>query len=165
MTSSGGLTLRPVQTSDVDLLVAMHGRLSTTSLYNRYHLPRVPTRQEIEQVCQLDGMNGAAIVAVLPAKEQQIVGLGYYLVTGEATAETAFVVEDSYQGLGIGRQLLRELIKVARKAGVRFFDAYVLPSNRPMMRLLTHAGSVIYNRIDYGAREIRVQIPKMSQPL
>jgi GNAT superfamily N-acetyltransferase len=51
-------------------------------------------------------------------------------------AEVAFVVQDGWQGRGLGALLLREVIAAAQSRGVRRFRAYVLADNHRMLRLL-----------------------------
>ena len=48
-------------------------------------------------------------------------------------AEVAFAIADRLQGRGIGTRVLERLAELARPAGVRVFDAYVLAGNHKMM--------------------------------
>lgn len=152
------IVIRPVQPNDVELIMEMHQRLSSDSLYRRYHGPRIPPRPEIEQICRLDGENGRAVVAATYDQKPAVVGIAYYVVSGQGVADTAFLVEDGYQGLGIGKRLMQQLSNLAQAQGICFFDAHVLPSNRPMIRLLRHSGQLVQNVSSYGARDMRVQL-------
>lgn len=151
------IVIRSGQPEDVELILEMHQRLSEESLYKRYHTPRLPSRAEIREMCQLNGGNGRLFVAVIPGRRPQIVGMAYYVLSGEA-ADTAFLVEDSFQGQGIGKRLIQALARQAVAQGVRFFDAHILPSNRSMVHLLLQVGQLVYSKLDYGSRELRVQI-------
>lgn len=156
------LIFRPAQADDVELIVEMHQRLSEETIYNRYHYPRVPAWQEIAQICRLADGNGRAIVAATGGKKPAIVGMAYYIISGLEIAEMALLVEDRFQGQGIGTRLLHQLTELAVAQGICFFDAYVLPSNKPMIHLLHSTGPVVHNRLDYGAREMRVQLTAVS---
>lgn len=156
------VVIRPVQTDDVDLILDMHNRLSTNSLYMRYHSPRMPTREEIERMCRLDGTNGRVVVAAIPGSKPRIVGMAYYVVTDQDTAETALLVEDLYQGQGIGRRLMQRLTQLAVDQGICFFDALTLSSNDRMIRLLHQTGHLVRNRLDHGTREMRVELCPIS---
>lgn len=59
---------------------------------------------------------------------------------GNDKAEYAALVEDSWQGYGVGIALTRELISEARDRGVRCFYALVMGENRRMLELLRHLG-------------------------
>jgi RimJ/RimL family protein N-acetyltransferase len=52
------------------------------------------------------------------------------------TAEFAVVVEDDWQGLGVARQLLAELMALAAERGVRVLTAHVQPDNAPVISLI-----------------------------
>jgi GNAT superfamily N-acetyltransferase len=151
-----------VQVEDVDLIVEMHQRSSEKTIYSRYHSPRVPTRQELAQICQLNGENGRAIVATVGGKKPVVVGLAYYMLSAPDTAEPALMVEDRYQGQGIGKQLLSQLTELALAQGICVFEAFVLPTNKPMLHLLPQIGQVVENKLVYGAREMRLQLTAVS---
>jgi GNAT superfamily N-acetyltransferase len=55
-------------------------------------------------------------------------------------ADFAVVVADRWQGVGIGRQLVSDLLALARAAGFRRMEGDVLSENRPMLQLLQRAG-------------------------
>jgi GNAT superfamily N-acetyltransferase len=151
-------TIRPAATEDIDLILDMHHRLSNDSLYKRYHFTRIPSRQEIERIVELNGKNGSVFVAVMPVPKPKIIGIAFYVLTGKNTAETAFLVEDHYQGQGIGRRLLSCLTQTAITKDICFFDARVLPTNTPMIHLLRKSGRLVHNILDYGAYEMRMNI-------
>jgi ribosomal protein S18 acetylase RimI-like enzyme len=150
--------IRSARTEDIDLILEMHHRLSDDSLYKRYHFIRIPSRQEIERIVELNGKNGSVFVAAMPGPKPKIIGFAFYVATNENTAETAFLVEDRYQGQGIGRRLLSCLTQTAIAKDICFFDARVLPTNTPMIHLLRKSGRLVHNILDYGAYEMRMNI-------
>jgi ribosomal protein S18 acetylase RimI-like enzyme len=50
------------------------------------------------------------------------------------------MVVDRCQGKGLGSILMRHLISIARRAGLRELVAEVLPENRPMLKVLEKCG-------------------------
>ncbi len=151
------IVIRPGRPDDVALILEMHQRLSEESLYKRYHTPRLPSEAEVVKMCELEGGNGRLLVAVIPGRRPQIVGMAYYILSGEA-ADTAFLVEDLFQGQGIGKQLVQALAQQAATEGIHYFDAHILPSNRSMIHLLLQAGQLVYSKLDCGSRQVRVQL-------
>jgi GNAT superfamily N-acetyltransferase len=162
-TPPASVIIRPAELDDVEPILEMHERLSSDTLYNRYHANRLPSQSEIEHIVQLNGQNGRSFVAAIPGKRPKIVGLALYIITEQGTAETAFLVEDLYQGQGIGRRLMQALSQAATKEDICILNARVLRSNRPMMHLLYTSGQLIDKKSDYGALELQVDICSLSE--
>lgn len=145
------VAFRPARPDDVEPILNMHQRLSTNSLFMRYLVPYAPARlvAHLHDICTLPTDQGSALVAVHGG---EVVGLGYYLVepAQPATAEPALLIEDRYQGRGIGRRLLARLITAARRRGVRCFAALTHPNNWPMLHLLHDSGRPASSRFDGG---------------
>ncbi|MEZ4664617.1 MAG: GNAT family N-acetyltransferase [Caldilineaceae bacterium] len=148
---------RRIQVQDVGRLMNMHRRVSQASLTNRYFRPYMPTQTEVANICALSDQRGAAYVAIAHG---EIVGLGYYMVDEHncEEAEIAFLVEDGFQGRGIGRSLSQLLVQHALQHCISALTAYVLPTNEQMMRIFRGAGYLLKERIAYGAREVRLEL-------
>ena len=160
--TASSLIFRSVQVDDVDLIIEMHERSSERTIFSRYHSPRIPTRQEITQICQLEGKNGRAVVAAIAGKKPQVVGMAYYINVDVETAEVALLVEDSFQGQGVGKRLLCWLTELALAQGIVFFEAFVLPTNKPALHLLQQMGRVAQNKLVYGARELQIELTAVT---
>ncbi|MEZ4616778.1 MAG: GNAT family N-acetyltransferase [Caldilineaceae bacterium] len=148
---------RSIQSHDVEGLIAMHRRASQASLASRYFRPYLPTQQEVTAICELDGERGVAYVATV---DRELVGLGYYMVNGQVmtTAETAFLVQDNFQRRGIGRTLFHLLAQHALRQQVVAFDAYVLATNEPMMRIFRSAGFALKAHVSCGTIEVHLDL-------
>jgi RimJ/RimL family protein N-acetyltransferase len=72
--------------------------------------------------------------------KQAIVGAGRYVVVQPGQAEVAFGVVDQYQGQGLGAALMRELVAIARHAGISELIAEVLGSNLAMLKVFEKSG-------------------------
>ena len=100
---------------------------------------------------------------MLPQGEDDIRAVARYEVNADrASAELAFVVEDSIQGEGVGTALLHLLARQALQAGIRTLVATVLPENLAMLAMLescefpverTWTGESIILRIDITGHE------------
>ena len=152
------IVIRPGTVADVDQIMAMHDRLSDASLEKRYHRPWRPSREHMVSVCRLCGENGRLLVAELPGKQPKIIGMAYYVAEDAKTAEAAFLIEDRFQGQGIGKRLVHTLARQAFARGIRFFDAHVLISNHAMIHLLARTGQLVHKKPDMGAYEMRVAL-------
>jgi acyl-CoA synthetase (NDP forming)/RimJ/RimL family protein N-acetyltransferase len=139
LADGGTAHVRPIQPSDADRLVALHGRLSPESIRYRYFAPHPRLSQrEVERFTQVDHHDRVALVAVLG--DDLIAVSRYERVPGTDMAEVAFVVDDAHQRRGLAAVLLEHLAAAAAERGIRRFEADVLPDNMRMARVFTDAG-------------------------
>jgi acyl-CoA synthetase (NDP forming)/GNAT superfamily N-acetyltransferase len=132
--------VRPITPEDADRVVALHSRFSARTRYLRYFspYPRIPAR-DLERFVNVDHRDREALVV---AVGDDLIAVGRYerLAPDAPDAEVAFVVEDSYQGRGVGSMLIEHLASAAREAGLETFVAEVLPENSTMLRVFGDAG-------------------------
>lgn len=130
--------IRSIQLDDLHNIDAMHDRLSRQSLYYRYFVPNKPSLQALCEQIQLSQNNGAALVAILESDPDQIIGMAYYLFAPDQAqiAEPAILVEDRFQGLGLGGALFKYLMREALSQAVHAFQLFILPENRKMLQLI-----------------------------
>jgi GNAT superfamily N-acetyltransferase len=152
------VTVRPVQQSDVVLIQEMHMRLSKESLYYRYLAPHPPGPEDLQRLCFLDGGPGLAIVATVGEPNEKVVAMACYCVDPDdpTKAEPAILVEDSYQGRGLGRQIGLALCQQAIQRGVETFECFTLPANHRVLRLIKGCGLHCESGYSHGLKEIRV---------
>jgi acyl-CoA hydrolase/GNAT superfamily N-acetyltransferase len=130
--------LRPVRIRDEPLLKDFFYSLSDRSMYRRFLTPTVEMSHErLQDFVVIDYTKEMIILAVVDESGREVVaGLGeYYLEEDGLRANVAFSVRDEYQNRGIGTELLRYLIQIARKQGLIGLTAEVLKENEPMMRV------------------------------
>jgi acetyltransferase len=77
-----------------------------------------------------------AATTMLGGKETLIGVARYVLDRNNHSAEFAIVVADAWQGRGIGKRLLAELVDVARRRGLKQLYGDILGTNRPMLELV-----------------------------
>ena len=156
------IVVRPLVATDTALIDAMHQRLSPESVYYRYLQYRKPTAAEIATVCHLAPAQGLGFVAVAQA-EAAIVGLAYYVREAwekEPTAEPAILVEDHFQGQGIGRRLWQSLQQQARQDGLRWLRILSHPQNGRLARLVQGGGLPYTATANGGLREYLVDLER-----
>jgi acyl-CoA synthetase (NDP forming)/RimJ/RimL family protein N-acetyltransferase len=132
------ILLRALGLEDLDDLVAFHGRLSRQTIAMRLlgpvvHLSAAFLRSELEP--SDDRLTIGAFY------DRELIGIGGITrLDDEPThADVTFIVQDSFQGVGLGGVLLERVAAAAREIGVRVLEADVLPENSRMLR--TFAGS------------------------
>lgn len=159
--------IRFAASADTLGLFAMHQRLSRETLYLRFLAPRRPSITELAEVCNLGAENGAAVVIQRDEGDRSIVGLAYYCVDEahpQEPPEFTIVVEDRFQGAGMGKALLKHLYRHAVEAGVRRLNATVLPHNTRMRHLLHCAGVPVSERTATDTIEATVYLSSESVP-
>jgi ribosomal protein S18 acetylase RimI-like enzyme len=157
------LTIRPIRPDDEPRLQALLSRLSPKTVYLRFHGQRkMLPDAELERLANVDYEARMALVATDEHRGgHNIVAVARYEVLGPDephVAEAAFVVEDKYQGKGLGTLLTHQLVAYARAHGVHAFLYVVHSSNDRMLHLVRHSGRVIRKRLDQGILEILVDL-------
>ena len=152
------LRLRPIRPEDQDRLIAFYARLSQHTAYQRFFtvLRRLPT-DWYHFFANVDYVRRLALVAERDTVAgPQIIGVGRHEPSDEPdTAELAFVVEDGWQGRGLGALLLEAVLEAADARGVRRFRADVLADNYRMLRLLATRTEVEARKTEEGVTGLR----------
>jgi RimJ/RimL family protein N-acetyltransferase len=62
--------------------------------------------------------------------------------------EIAIVIDDRWQGRGLGTRLLGELVEYAKRKGLRRFRAYVLADNLRMLKLVQRVAKIVDRKLE-----------------
>lgn len=157
------LTLRPIRSDDATRLQEFHARLSPETIYYRF-LENHPVLldKEAKYFTTLDYVNRMAIVATIKYFDrEEIVGVARYDVftpNQTDTAEAAFVIEDRFQGQGLGTAMMLLLARLALEQGVYYFVFTVHWTNEGMLKLLRKSGEVVERHQSGGVYDVRVQL-------
>ncbi len=114
------------------------GRSSDRSVELRFFGPLKGLSDEMaERFTNVDGEDRFALVALAPENPDEIVGVVRYArEAGTDGAEYAALIEDRFQGRGLGIGLTRSLIEAARENGIGHLYAMVMRENVGMLSLL-----------------------------
>ena len=127
--------LRKATVEDAEAVVAMHERCSYESRTRRYHvpMPKLTTRTARHLSAPAGG------VSVVAAVGDAVIGMATaapWEELGSTTMEVAVLVEDGWQGQGLGLRLLRQVVSDARVLGADRVVCMVQPENHAMLRTL-----------------------------
>ena len=135
--------LRPLNPSDERRLQEFFYSHTKETLQLRYSA--VPTQMSREKSCTLVGVDQSKDLALCIVKQKgsavQIQAVGrYYLLHDGAGCEVAFVTREKYQGKGMAKRLLQELIMIAEQRGLQSMVAFVRAENKAMLAVFQKAG-------------------------
>jgi acetyltransferase len=151
------ILIRPIRPDDEPLMVRFHGTLSERSVYLRYfhfsHLDYRASHERLKQICFVDYDREIVLVAERENPEnleREILAVGRLVKTAEANeAEFAMLISDVFQHQGLGTEMLRRLLEVARAEKLARVTADILPDNDHMLRLCKQLGF----RLRYSTEE------------
>jgi RimJ/RimL family protein N-acetyltransferase len=152
--------IRAIRPSDRAAMLQAVDHTSSRSLYRRFFgVKHGFSEKEISYFLSVDFVNHVALVAVTTEDGGEIiVGGGRYVVVGPGTAELAFMVVDEYQGKGLGSALLRDLVALARNAGLKELIAEVLPDNVPMLKVFENSGLSVSTKREAGVVRVSIRL-------
>lgn len=157
------VTIRPIRPDDEPLMVAFHRTLSERSVYLRYFyllgLDARTAHDRLRGLCFVDYHRTMAFVAErreTGSGERSILGVGRLIrAHARPEAEFALLVSDRVQHQGLGTELLRRLIGVARDEGLERIVGDVLPDNDAM---LTLCGELGFRRTRRQGEPVRAEL-------
>jgi GNAT superfamily N-acetyltransferase len=149
------IATRPVRSDDDERFRRMWPRLSRETVYRRFHAPvhRLPV-ETVRRLVEVDHDLREAVVAVVGG---EVVGVARYdrSPTDPSSAEFAVLVEDDWQNVGLGRQLLGELSRLAARRGIRELTATVQADNERMVWLIRRLLPGAHISADSGVYTVR----------
>ncbi len=135
--------IRPIKPEDETLLLDLFDALSPETRYYRFFSPlRVLPREMLIKFTHIDYSRDMALVAVDSTDQgEKLLAVARFMSrSGKPDTEFAVVVRDEWQGRGIGRVLLENLIMIARERKIESMSGYVMSENTHMLSLARHLG-------------------------
>lgn len=162
------VTIRAIRADDRGRIVDAFQKLERESVYTRFfsHRREIPPDM-LDRVAEIDFDHVGGLVVTLgegPA-ETVIGGASYFAGTtpeGTRAAEVAFTVEEDYQGQGLASKLMTLLTIIARRHGIRRFDADVLAGNAPMLSVFQRSGLPMRKRSEGGVIHLTLDLTQQA---
>lgn len=135
--------VRPIKAEDESLIADLLGRCSERTISLRFFQRAIDLRHEnLVRFCQLDYDRELAFVCVFKnGNEEKIVGdVRLSRDPDGLDAEMAILVEDEWQGKGVGKALCSYAIEVAKDLGVKRIWMDILRINTYMLGLAERLG-------------------------
>ena len=158
------ITIRPIKPEDAPLLVEAFKQLSKRSIFFRFldAVKELPPKW-IKRFTRIDYARDVAMVAIQEIESRERI-LGVCRIMRDpqeretTQGEFAIVVEDAWQGKGIGNLLAKHSISVARKLGIRSIWGIVSPENNKMLVMAKNLGFSVELDAEALVYEIRMEL-------
>ena len=143
------LILRPIWPEDEPLVRDFHRELSDHSVRNLYFefmsLDARVAHERLIRICFSDYNREWVIVAVIEQNQQKrIIGIGRLMrVPGINRAQFKLIIQDGLHHLGLGTQLLRHLLHIAKEEKIDAVDGSILSENGGMLSICTKLGFIL----------------------
>jgi acetyltransferase len=142
------VSLRPIRPDDEPRMAQFHQTLSERTVYMRYFsslsLRSRVAHERLLRICHVDGEREVALVVDYTNKrmgQQQILGVGRLIkLDTQNEAEVAILVSDRHHKQGLGTELLRRLIQIARDQKLHRVSCELLRDNLAMQIIVKKLG-------------------------
>lgn len=138
--------LRPIRPEDGPLVVQFHRELSEYSVRQRYFefmsLDQIVAHERLVRMCFNDYDREWSIVAEAARdQKKQIIGIGRLTrIPGLSQAQYKLIITDAYHHLGLGTQLMKELLHIAKQEKIDVVNGYILSENTGMLKICEKLG-------------------------
>jgi acetyltransferase len=160
--------IRPIRPEDEPMLIKFHERLSDRSVYLRYFQPlklsQRTSHERLTRICFIDYDREIALVVERKGPDgPEILAVGRLSkIHGADEAECAAVTLDACHHQGIGSELFRRLIAVAREEKIGLLVATMLAENREMRAICKKLGFAVH--LDMEDQTVRAELrPLVAQ--
>jgi acetyltransferase len=148
MKNGQDIVIRPIRPEDEPLMAKFHETLSEDTVYLSYFAP-VKLQQRIaherlSHICFVDYNREMALVAEYEnpktGEHEIIAAASLSKLHGVNEAEYLMIVSDQYQGQGLGSELMKRLIQIAKDEKLDRINGYILGNNAGMLKMSEHFG-------------------------
>jgi RimJ/RimL family protein N-acetyltransferase len=151
--------VRSAVASDAPLVAALHARCSPAARRSRFLSPTPRLAPgELETLLGTSVDSGQAVLAVT-ADGGSAVGVANLDPDGPGTARFSVLVDNAWQGRGLGTALLRRLADAATEQGLAELTGLARPDDLGVTRLLRRAGLRPAAEITDGVVRLRAPLP------
>src|SRR5437773_175972 len=160
------VVIRPIRPEDEPLMVGFHESLSEESVYLRYfHMAQLNTRVAHERLirkCFIDYDREMALVAEVTDPDTGNTCIGAVARLSRAPsaeeAEIGVIVADKFQHQGLGAELIKKLVDIARIEKIKRIVADFHSENSAIRHLAKHGGATVTRTSDATCFRIQLDL-------
>jgi acetyltransferase len=157
---------RPIRPEDEPLLIKLHQALSERTVYLRYFQPlklsQRTAHERLTRICFIDYDREMALVVEHTKADgsPEIIGIGRLSkLRGRNEAEMAVLIDDRFQYQGLGTELYRRLVEIARDEHVSKVVSTILSENREMQAICRKLGFQLHADLEDGTIQAVLNLP------
>jgi len=167
MKNGDPVIVRPIRPEDEPLLIRLHQALSERTVYLRYFQPlklsQRTAHERLTRICFIDYDREIVLVVEHKKKEDgqpEIIAIGRLSKLRGAgdEAELAVLVDDRFQFQGLGTELYRRLIAVARDEKLKRVICTILAENREMRAICQKLGFHMESDLEDGTVRAQLEV-------
>jgi len=163
----GGLKVRfrAIKPSDEEAMRRLFYRFSNQTVMRRFLFPiSTMPHNKMQEYVNVDYSHMMSVVALVRKSGQETIVAEARYAKDEQSAigDLAFVVDEEYQGIGIGSYLYEMLIRLARDRGLKGFTAEVLQTNQNMMKVFEKGQLPVNARVENGLLRLSISFEEPS---
>jgi acyl-CoA hydrolase/GNAT superfamily N-acetyltransferase len=150
---------RAIKPSDEEAMRRLFYRFSNQTVFRRFLFPiSTMPHKKMQAYVNVDYSHMMSVVALVGESDQETIIAEARYVKDEQSAfgDLAFVVDEKYQGIGIGSYLYKMLIRLAKDRGLKGFSAEVLQENQSMMKVFENGLLPINARVENGLSRLTI---------
>jgi len=151
--------VRPIRDTDGKLLLELFDKLYPDSIYRRFLTPlRMIPESLLFKLTHVNYDSDFALVAVIPENgEDAIIAVARYGYDArEQVTDFAILVRDDWQGLGLGKRLLKDIFAIGRDHGVSCFVSLIDANNHVMKQLIKSLDYPVTYSYRTGAAKVQI---------
>nr|MBA3869901.1 bifunctional acetate--CoA ligase family protein/GNAT family N-acetyltransferase [Anaerolineae bacterium] len=156
-------TIRPIRPEDEPLMAAFHQTISERSVMLRYFYPMTLSQrtehERLSRISFIDYDREMALVAEAKGRRgaTEIIAAGRLIkLYGGEEAEFTVLVSDTYQGYGLGTEILRRLVDIGKQEGVKHIYGNILGDNTNMLRVTERLGFKLVGQAKEGVMRVKL---------
>jgi acetyltransferase len=140
------LTIRPIRPEDEPMVKLFHETLSDRSVYMRFLHPMLLSErarhERLARVCHCDYDREMTLVAEQDRPGGRVIlGAGRLSkLHGVNAARFSMIISDDFQGRGLGAEMMRRLMQIARDEKLDRIEAIITSDNQAMQHLCGKLG-------------------------
>jgi acetyltransferase len=158
--------IRPIRPEDEPLMVRFHESLSERTVYLRYFDPiRLAERTAHERLARVSFIDYAREIILVAEHKNARTGDPEIIAASRLSklhdtdiAEFTLIISDAWQGKGLGTEILRRQMDIARQEGIKHIQGMLLPEADGMRHIFEKFGFHIHKLPDRETMQAEIDV-------